>query len=264
MMDLSISVVSHGHGQLLRGLLTTLEANRPDLSLEVLLILNTPESDPTFELELSFPVRVYKNRTPLGYGANHNLSLQRANGRCFCVLNPDIAFIEDVFPRLLIHLDSESVALVAPLVIDSEGRVQDTFRRIPHPLSLLRRRLTGASEMDFASIDPDGCVRPDWIAGMFLLGRTEVFRSVDGFDERYFLYFEDVDLGARCLLQGYSLVVDTGVRVIHEARRSSRRRLWFLLRHLASAVRFFASEPYRSIRSRKDRRHELAGVATRF
>jgi GT2 family glycosyltransferase len=79
---------------------------------------------------------------------------------------------------------------------------------------------------------------PDWIAGMFMLFRSELFREVGGFDERYFLYYEDVDLCFRLRQHGYEVILVPDARAVHFAQRQSHRNLRYLLWHVRSLVRF--------------------------
>jgi len=76
-----------------------------------------------------------------------------------------------------------------------------------------------------------------------MLLRYETLRSLGGFDERYFLYYEDVDLCARIRDRGLEVAVCAGASVIHAARRESRRNPHYAAWHLRSAVRFLASRP---------------------
>ncbi len=78
----------------------------------------------------------------------------------------------------------------------------------------------------------------DWVAGMFMLFRSDAFRAARGFDERFFLYYEDVDLCRRLRRLGHSCVFQPEASVIHDARRASRRNLRLMGIHAASAVRY--------------------------
>jgi hypothetical protein len=93
----------------------------------------------------------------------------------------------------------------------------------------------------------DGLVEPDWIAGIFMLMKSETYREINGLDEKYRLYFEDVDFCARAKLAGLKLIVDTNTRIQHNAHRASRRKLVYLLWHIQSAVRFFTSPTYKKV-----------------
>ena len=76
---------------------------------------------------------------------------------------------------------------------------------------------------------------------MCMLFRSETFRALGGFDERYFLYYEDVDLCRRAARRGLAVVYDPGVELIHDARRASRRNPRLALHHARSIARYFMS-----------------------
>jgi GT2 family glycosyltransferase len=80
---------------------------------------------------------------------------------------------------------------------------------------------------------------PDWAAGMFLLFRSHDFRLLNGFDERFYLYYEDVDICTRAWNAGMIIVACPFVSVVHKARRESHRNLMFLSWHLKSMARYF-------------------------
>jgi len=82
---------------------------------------------------------------------------------------------------------------------------------------------------------------PDWVAGMFMLFRSPVFDELQGFDERYFLYYEDVDLCRRLRNRGYEVRLVPSISAVHDARRESHQSLRHLRWHLASILRFFLS-----------------------
>ena len=84
-------------------------------------------------------------------------------------------------------------------------------------------------------------VSPDWVAGMLLMFRAPVYAELSGFDERYFLYYEDVDLCRRLRKRGYEVRLVPSVSAVHDARRESRRSLRHMRWHLASVLRFLLS-----------------------
>lgn len=79
----------------------------------------------------------------------------------------------------------------------------------------------------------------DWVAGMFQLYQTESFRTVGGFDEKYFLYFEDVDICTKLWKSGLKVIACPSVKVVHDAQRMSRKSIRYMRWHLASMVRYF-------------------------
>jgi len=240
--EISISVVSHGQIDLIANLLHDIDRHCRALPLELILTLNLEEALPFVAGDFSFPINVVRNPMPLGFAANHDQALGLATGRFFCVLNPDIRFDKDPFPALLACLKDTSVGVAAPLVLGESGATEDSARRFPTPFKIVCKALGGCRGSDYAV--KHEVVLPDWVAGMFMLFRREVFDQLGGFDQRYFLYYEDVDLCARLRLRGYEVALCPAARVVHHAHRSSHRNLKYMRWHLTSMLRFFFSPPF--------------------
>lgn len=248
MPELSISIVSHRQIRLVELLLADIRQNCSSVSIEVILTVNVDESLSLSTNDYAFPIRIIRNTAPKGFGENHNAAFQLASGNYFCVLNPDIRFSSDPFPALIAQTGEASVGVVAPLVTNCEGIREDSARRFPSPSEIVRKAFGGESVMHADITHPIS--NPDWVAGMFMLFPRKIFQEIGGFDERFFLYYEDVDLCARLTLAGYRIVLCSDVLVVHDARRSSHKNLRFMRLHLASMLRFFSSSVYRKLRRR--------------
>jgi GT2 family glycosyltransferase len=249
---ISVSVVSHRQGVLVAGLLADLDAHCAG-AIEVLLTVNVPEPLPFDRAGFRFPLRVFDNREARGFGANHNAAFRESRNEFFCVLNPDIRLRADPFGQLTARLRDPAVGVAAPLIRNPAGGIEDSARRMPTPLSILRKALFGGRGPDYAIGTAD--LHPDWVAGMFMLFRRETFAAVGGFDERYFLYYEDVDLCTRLALAGKQAVYCPTVEAIHDARRESHRSLRYLRLHVASMLRFFCSAPFWRRLLQRDQSH---------
>ncbi len=233
---ITVSIVSHGHGALVPALLDDLAAC-PEVD-RVVLTRNVPEPD--YGVVQSDRLLVLDNPDPQGFGANHNAAFFKySRTPFFAVVNPDIRLVGNVFQSLMqCHHDS-GVGLSAPAVINPLGSLEDSARRFPTPGGLVKKALgIDDGRMD---IDVQGsCVSVPWVAGMFLLLRSTDFAAIKGFDEEYFLYYEDVDLCARLWRAGRSIRLCPAVNVVHDARRASRRNLKHMAWHATSMVRYFA------------------------
>lgn len=236
---ISISIVSHLQAPLLGALLADLDRCCKTYPLEVLLTLNLPEEIPFDMNGFGFPVIAHTNIEPKGFAANHNQAFAAASGQFFCVMNPDIRLDADVFAALHGCLQNDRVGVAAPLVVGADGEMEDSARRFPTPLKIVCKALGGCRGGDYAL--KGETVYPDWVAGMFMLFRRDVYAKLGGFDARYFLYYEDVDLCARLRLRGYEVALCPAARVVHHAHRSSHRNLKYLRWHVASMLRFFFS-----------------------
>lgn len=232
----SISIVSHQQGALVATLLSDIAAHCT-LPLEIILTQNVPEML-AFDIgSYPFPVKVINNVTRKGFGANHNAAFDKAGAGYFCVLNPDIRLASDPFPALMAGLSDSAIGVTSPLVTGPQGQIEDSARRFPTPLSIARKVFCGMRGQDYAI--GQALFYPDWVAGMFMLWRADLFRQIGGFDEGFFLYYEDVDACARLHRAGFRVALIPAARVMHDARRASHRNLRYLRWHLASMVRYF-------------------------
>jgi N-acetylglucosaminyl-diphospho-decaprenol L-rhamnosyltransferase len=246
---ITLSIVSHNQKALLGLLLDDLQRVCSFHPLQVIVTHNLPEGNPFQNQRFLFPLEIIENVRPQGFGANHNQAFQRARGDFFCVLNPDLRFSRDPFNSLCQLLaGSPQVGVVAPMVHNEFSEPADNARFFPTPVRIFKRMVIRENRLDYP---PDRTPRSvDWLAGLFLLFPSPLFAAIKGFDEKYFLYYEDVDICARLRLTGYRELLDPRVQVIHQARRHSHRKIKYLGWHLASTFRFFCSGVYSALRQR--------------
>ena len=233
--NITLSVVSHRQNALVNQLLEDIQRHCAG-RVALVLTENIPDPTPLATSALSCPVERIANDKVKGFGANHNAAFKRCRTPYFCVANPDIRLPSDPFPSLIANFADKTVAVAGPLVRNPAGGIEDSARRFPTLGILLSKALGGARTPDYP-VDK-GPVDVDWVAGMFLLFRTEAFRAANGFDERYFMYYEDVDLCRRLHSLGKRVLYVTGASVMHDARRGSRRNIGLALHHMQSAIRF--------------------------
>lgn len=237
----TVSIVSHGQGQLVAALLADLASCT--LVAEVLVTRNLPEGSISCPPSLEPRLRFIDNVTPKGFAANHNQAFKHCRTQYFAVVNPDIRFAGDPFPTLNGLLADAGTGVVAPVVYNPQGGIEDSARRFPTLAGLLAK-LLGVGD---GRVTPAGseAMTVDWVAGMFMLYREDVFRETGGFDERFFLYYEDVDICVRLWRAGYKIVLHPGVSVVHAAQRASRRRFRHMTWHLASMTRYLVRHSWR-------------------
>jgi N-acetylglucosaminyl-diphospho-decaprenol L-rhamnosyltransferase len=249
---LSLSVVSHGQVALVSDLLSDIQKYCAEDALEVLLTLNVPEPLPDLFNQFTFPLKVIHNTVPLGFGENHNRAFEQARGDFFCVINPDIRLDGNVFPTVMTGLGDASIGLVAPLVVDGSGAVEDSARRFPTPLKILCKLIGRCAGSDY--VIRDAPIYPDWVGGMFMVLRRDVYKELNGFNQKYFLYYEDVDLCARLWLKGLKVALIPKVRATHRAQRSSHKKIRYLWIHIRSMLRFFFSSTFLRLMCLRTRR----------
>jgi len=235
--QITLSVVSHLQNGLVNQLVEDIQRHCID-TVTLVLTQNVPDSVSLSVAGISSRHKILVNEKPRGYGANHNAAFVHCRTPFFCAANPDIRLPSNPFPALTQALVDERVGVVGPLVRDPDGMVEDSARRFPTAGIMLRKLFGGRRGPDYP-VDK-GAVEVDWIAGMFMLFRSDTYRAVGGFDEAYFLYYEDVDLCHRLRKTGKSVIYNPAAEVIHDARRASRRDPRLALHHLASVVRYLS------------------------
>lgn len=239
----SISVVSHGQGEMVRSLLADIYRLILD-PVEIILTINIPESDIVVPVRDNHKLVVIKNAKVKGFGENHNAAFLRSTGSIFLVSNPDIRLHEFELSVLIAPLKQGDCVVIAPLVLSPLLCREDSARRFPTFARLLTRLwfrfFGGAVQQDYPFIDK--LLFVDWVAGMFVAFDRHAYQRVNGFDEGYFMYLEDVDICWRIRLSGLKVGLNPETFVIHDARRASRRQLTHLIWHLQSMIRFFSKK----------------------
>jgi len=235
---ISISIVSHQQFHMVKRLLDDLNQYVRGINFEVILTINLNETIIESDLEYPFSIRIIKNRFPKGFGANHNQAFKQALGDCFCVLNPDVRLRNNPFEFLQNDLIENSGAVIAPIVLSPDLSIEDSVRYFPTIQSLVKKLFKQyEGKYIFSENSPTQTV--DWVAGMFMLFKSKDFSAIGEFDERFFLYYEDVDICARLWRSGKKVLVCPKVFIIHDAQRQSRKSLRYMKWHLNSMLRYF-------------------------
>lgn len=237
--QITLSIVSHGHGSLVESLVRELDAIPTLTNVHLIVTLNVAGEPFVFEQQPLKRLRleVIRNADPLGFGANHNQAFERCATPWFAVLNPDLSLPADVFTSLINAASEAHATLIAPCIVNSHGDIEDSVRWNLTPWSLLKRHIGTRGE----SSSRDHRFR--WFAGMFYIVDSTAYRAAGGFDSRYFLYCEDYDLCARMHLADGKLLYAPDVQVLHDARRSSWKSSRYLVMHMRSLLRVWLSRP---------------------
>jgi GT2 family glycosyltransferase len=194
-------------------------------------------------LELRYPGR------NLGYGGGHNLAIgpSTLKYKYHLICNPDITLGEHTLEALHDFMERHpDVGLCMPKLVGPEGETHFCCRRSPVALDYLSQLLLPHTwgrrrreSLELRSRDYDQSMEVPCLSGCFMFFRSDVLRRLGGFDERFFLYFEDLDLSARARKLGKN-VYWPYTYVVHE-RQSGHRTSWRLrARFAASACRYFA------------------------
>lgn len=220
-------------------------------SQNVNLILYLVDNSPTNALRDIFVdnriIYIFNNAN-IGFGAGHNLAIRKsieAGFKYHLVLNPDIYFDSKVLSTIVTFMEQSNVSLLMPKIINPDGSIRKVRRLLPTPLNIFGRfflppflfqrieRKYRTENIDYNAI----CSAP-FLCGCFMFFRTSELNRLGGFDERYFMYFEDTDISRR-FYQNSKIVYFPKVSVVHLAHRESHKSIKLMRIHLHSAILYF-------------------------
>ena len=181
-----------------------------------------------------------------GFGYGHNLAIQAyaAQSDLFLICNPDISFEISEYEALISEAQQRPEGLFVPKIVYPDGSEQYGRRLLPSPLDLFARRFLPslAERLDrrFMLLDYD-IRQPSFIpflSGSFMLFKSQALLALNGFDERYFMYLEDIDLSRRCAARFGNCYLPA-IQVIHAHQQASYSNPKLRNIHIQSAIRYF-------------------------
>ena len=216
-------------------------------------VVDNASSDGSAEVVADFAphVRLERNDENVGFARGVNQGLEATSGSFVLLVNPDCRLIAGAVGALRRELErSDAYAIAGPRILNPDGTVQgsargdpDMFtglfgrttvlRRLMPDLAIAKRNVVSSEDAGSG----DGSVTVDWLSGACLLARREALHRVNGFDERYFLYWEDADLCRRLRALGAQVRYVPAATAIHRVGQSSRSSR-------ASSIRAFHESAY--------------------
>lgn len=187
----------------------------------------------------------------LGFGRGHNYVLPQIQSRFHAIVNPDIELKEDAFSALIGYMDDHGdVGMCIPRIVDKNGELQKVYRKEVTVFDMFIRMFCKGmfkkrqAEHTLQNEDYSKPFQVPFGQGSFLLIRTELWKKIDGFDDRYFMYLEDADLCKR-VNQVSKLMYCPDATVIHKWEKGSHKSRKLFLIHLKSMMLYFVKWGFR-------------------
>lgn len=200
-------------------------------------------------------VQLLKLRANKGFAAACNAAAAEGNGEFILFLNPDARLLPEMLRKLSAEIEApenSSVAVFGVKLIGEDGQTQRGCARFPTPLhfivkSLGLTKLSGVKNMHMSDWDHEETRLVDHVIGAFYMIRRSVFEAVGGFDERFFVYLEDLDLSRRVYDAGYSVKYIATLTAFHRgggvSEQVKAQRLFYSLRSRVIYARKHFSTP---------------------
>lgn len=219
-------------------------------AIDQLYIIDNSSNDELRELIRAFSGIHYIHSLNLGYGSGHNIAIKKSiedGAKYHVVLNPDIFWNGDVIEALASYMDNNNdVGLVMPKILYPSGDTQYLCKLLPSPMDLIGRRFIPfksyqvrhdySYELHWTNYDK--IMEVPSLSGCFMFMRCSVLKQTGGFDERYFMYAEDLDLCRRIGDISRTMYYPE-VSVVHEYEKGSYKNKKLLKYHICSVVKYF-------------------------
>lgn len=229
-----------------RGVLNCLQSS----STEKVYVIDHSNTSYIEPIANSFPKVLYKAYPNGGFGAGHNHAIKQAiadNSTYHAIINPDVYWEGDVITQLIEYMENNSdCGLVMPKILFPNGEIQYLCKLLPTPMDLFVRRfipfkkykerLNDRYELRWTGYNH--IMEIPCLSGCFMFVRMDVIKKVGGFDERFFLYAEDMDL-CRRIGEVSKTMFNPNVAVFHTFHRASYRSVEYLRLHIKSIVKYF-------------------------
>ena len=215
------------------------------LSKKLYIIDNSPSNEFKNKIQNDSVEYIYSNKN-LGFGKGHNSILHKltSENKFHLILNPDVSFHPEILEKLVLKMESnESISMIAPRVLNTNNELLYTARRYPSLFELIFRFLGIFKKFtttgEYKNQNHKQSFSPDFVQGSFMLFKTEDLLRLEGFDERYFMYMEDVDICRKIDLSGKRKLYFPATEIIHTHRKGSSKEFRLFFIHISSIIKYF-------------------------
>lgn len=231
-IDISIIIINWNTKELLLGCLESIEKEGSECSLEVVVVDNGSVDGSVEAARENYPrVKLIQNGRNLGFAKANNIGIEASTGRYVCLVNSDVKVMPACFAKLVDYMDTNnSIGIIGPKILWPDMSLQDSCRRFPNLWNNLceilylnklfpKLEVFGGEHMIF--FPHDRMIKVDGLVGCFLMIRRSALTEVGLFDERFFIYSEEIDLCKRFRKSGWEIVFYPDAQAIHYGRASS-------------------------------------------
>lgn len=207
-LDVSFIIVNFQSQEFLPECLSSIYKSGKCINFEVIIVNND-------ESVLNFPVaKVINSGRNMGFGSACNLGSRSAQGEILCFLNPDTEILSDIKSILDFFSSRENAGIIGPKLITGENKLQSWCAGCePGLMDLVKNNLGFPGSRKIW--ESKKSIEADWVSGACLFIRKNVFQKINGFDEKFFMYAEDVDLCRRAREKGLRVIYSPEFSVRH-------------------------------------------------
>tara|TARA_R100000908_G_scaffold35437_1_gene16183 strand:+ start:3247 stop:5334 length:2088 start_codon:yes stop_codon:yes gene_type:complete len=257
-IDISVVIVNYKVKEYIANLLNSLQRSAEDLTLEIFVVDNASGDDSIPYLKKRFPdVHYIQNEENVGFGIANNQAIEKAQGKYTLIINPDTLVSEDTLETLVSHMEeNEKCGAAGCKILNPDGTFAPESRRSVPAIWSAACKVFGLNSL-FPKSKLFGKYYLSWLgedepskvpvlSGSFMFWRTGVLKKLGGFDERFFMYGEDIDLCYRIQETGYHIDYVPDTSIIHYKGESTKKGDLRYIRLFNKALYQFFDKQYSS------------------
>lgn len=219
------------------------------LKIKLFFIDNSPTDDLKEVFSESENLEYIYTGENIGFGSGHNVAINIAKeiSECHLILNADVIFEAHILEKMyLFMIKNKQVGLLAPKILNLDGSIQYSAKLLPTPANLIIRRFVPIKsiqnyfnylyELKFSKFDRT--IDVPYVMGCFMFINCNVFKQIESFDERFFMYPEDIDLTRR-IHKNFKTLYYPEITIIHKHGRGSYSNYKLLYYHVTSMIKYF-------------------------
>lgn len=246
-MDLSYIIVSYKDKEFLERAIKSIQKNSEGLNYEILVIDNDNSEELKEYISIAFKdVKYIASKRNYGYAKALNEGSKFAKGEIICLMNADVEFMDNKIKQLCLRFqENNNIGIIAPKLINGDGSLQISWGASPSILNeafiklrnflykygMIRKIMENKSNNEFY---------PEWATAACLFIKKDVWKILDGFDDNFFLYYEDCDFCIRARQKGFKILYYPYLRLIHYLGKSKgKNKKEALLQAKRSQIYFY-------------------------
>jgi len=247
-LKLSVIILNYNVRYFLEQCILSVQRSVKGIDAEIIVVDNNSPDDSCEMMRKNFPeITLIENKENVGFSKANNQAVKVAKGEYVCILNPDTAVAEDTFIKALSYAESiENLGALGVYLMDGTGSfLPESKRNLPTPKASLLK-LFGSGNSYYANhVSKDENGRVAILVGAFMLLKRKVYLEVNGFDEDYFMYGEDIDFSYKITKAGYINHYLGSVSVLHYKGESTSKDAEYLNRFYG-AMQIFYKKHFRT------------------
>ncbi len=218
---LSLITVTYNAQSFIESLLKSLKFLPPDTEV---IIVDNHSSDQTTEIVQKYPlIKLIKNSQNLGFGTGNNIAAENALGKYLFILNPDTVLLKDTVSKLLeCAQKTPGAGIISPKLIEDNGRAQPSIRNLPTFWRAFQEYILKRKNVyEPFSLTGNQPIEVESVYGAAMLIKNDIFKKAGGFNEKYFMYYEDLELCKEVRKLGYKVFYLPNVLINHKVGASA-------------------------------------------